>query len=104
MPALLNLRWAAWIVEGFVYGRSTLAYLAAPTAFDAGLATLLGSTEEAADLRRSAIYDLVAGGIDIVAPVLAILVIRQLTARQQEREPMLAELPETTSGSTAAVD
>ena len=66
--ALLNLRWAAWIVEGFVYGRSTLAYLAAPTAFDAGLATL---AREHRGGRRSppsrVIYDLVAGGIDTAA-------------------------------------
>ena len=52
--------------------------------------------------RRSTTF--VASGIDIVAAVLAILVIRQLTARQQERERMLAEVPETASSSTTAVD
>ena len=102
--ALLNGWWAAWIVAGFVYARSTAAYFAAPTAGDAGLSALLEDTGPAGDLRRSAILDVVASGVDIVAAVLAILVVRAVTARQVARAHMLAELPGPSPAGTAALE
>lgn len=103
---LLGFWWAAWIISGFVYTRSSLAYASNPTAVEAWLSAALGSTEDAEDIRYAAILDVVANGIDIVAAVLAILVVRQLTSRELERDRMLGALPETVpdDGSGPAVE
>jgi hypothetical protein len=106
VPGLLGFWWAAWIIGGFAYTRSTLAYLNTPPADDAGLSALLGDTEGASDIRYAAILDVVASGIDIAAAVLAILVVRALTSRQVQRARVLATDPDAASaaGSTAAVE
>jgi hypothetical protein len=94
VATLLGLWWAVWIISGLVYTRSTLAYLNTPTATDAGVSAMLGSTDDAEAIRNIAILDVVASGIDIAAAVLAILVVRELTSRQLARERMLATAPD----------
>jgi hypothetical protein len=104
--ALLGVWWAAWIIGGFVYTRSTVAYWNTPASSDAGISALLGDLEGARDIRYAAILDVVASGIDIVAAVLAILVVRELTSRELGRARLLATLPERApaAGSTSAVE
>ena len=94
VAGLISVWWAAWIIDGFVFTRSTVAYADAPSATDAGFLAVIGDTTGAEDIRNSAILDAVGSCIDIAAAVLAILVVRRLTARQQERQRMLAALPE----------
>ena len=70
VPGLLNLWWGAWIVSVFV------GNFAARVWFD---------TDTAEDLRRADIADMAGLTLDLLAAVLAIAVIRRLTARQAER-------------------
>ncbi len=100
---LIGVWWAAWIIDGIVFWRSTLAYASAPTAVDAGVSALLGDTSGAEDIRRAAIYDLFANGVDIAAAVLAILVVRRMTARQRDRQRMLAAQPESPPAAADSV-
>jgi hypothetical protein len=103
---LVGIWWAAWIIAGVVFTRSSLAYASTPTALEAGVSAMLGDTADAEDIRRAAVLDLVANGIDIAAAVLAILVVQRMTSRQSERERMLAALRESPPavGSTPEVE
>jgi len=103
---LVGIWWAAWIIAGVVFTRSSLAYASTPTALEAGVSAMLGDTADAEDIRRAAVLDLVANGIDIAAAVLAILVAQRMTSRQSERERMLASLRESPPavGSTPEVE
>jgi len=104
--SLLGLWWAAWIIGGFVYTRSTLAYLNTPAASDAGISALVGDVQDARDIRYAAILDVVASGIDIAAAVLAILVVRALTSRELGRARLVATFPDAApaAGSASAVE
>lgn len=99
---LLGLWWAAWIIGGFIFTRSNLVYLNTPTATDAGVSAMFGSTEDAQGIRYAAILDVVASSIDIAAAVLAILVVRELTSRELERERMLATVPDAAPAAESA--
>jgi hypothetical protein len=103
---LVGIWWAAWIIAGVVFTRSSLAYASTPTALEAGVSAMLGDTADAEDIRRAGVLDLVANGIDIAAAVLAILVVQRMTSRQSERERMLASLRESPPavGSTPEVE
>ena len=97
---LMGVWWAAWIIDGFIFTRSAAAYADTPSATDAGISALLGDTSGAGDIRSSAILDAVGSCIDIVAAVLAIVVVRRLTLRFGERESMLASLPAPSEPAT----
>lgn len=97
---LLSVWWAAWIITGIVSFSAARLWWDAPIAADAGVSAALGITSDAEDLRSTAVFDLVSSGIDIVAAVLAILVVRTLTSRQLERERVVATLPETLAPAT----
>jgi len=103
---LVGIWWAAWIIAGVVFTRSNLAYASTPTGLEAGVTAMLGDTADAEDIRRAAVLDVVANGIDIAAAVLAILVVQRITSRQFERERMLALLrePRPAAGSTSEVE
>jgi hypothetical protein len=106
VPSLLGWWWAAWIIGGLVYTRSTRAYLNTPAASDAGFTAMLGDLDGARDIRYAAILDVVASAIDIVAAVLAILVVRELTSRQLGRARALGTAPDPVpaAGSASAVE
>lgn len=93
VPSLLAFWWGGYIVASMLGSRAGLSWWSTPTAEDAGFSALLGDRSGADDIRSAAILDLVASGVDIVAAVLAILVIRQLTGRQLEREHLVERLP-----------
>jgi hypothetical protein len=93
VPPLLGFWWAGYIVSSMLGSRAGLSWWSTPTAEDAGFSALLGDSGGAEDIRHAAILDLVASGVDIVAAVLAILVVRRLTARQLEREHVVKRLP-----------
>jgi hypothetical protein len=90
---LLTVWWAAWIITGTLGFSAARLVWDAPTAADAGVSAALGIASDAEDVRSTAVVDLVANGSDIVAAVLAILVVRTLTSRQLERESVIAALP-----------
>ncbi len=54
--------------------------------------------------RSAAIFDIVAAGIDIAAAILAIIVVRRLTARQVERTRLLATSGPLAAGSAGLPD
>jgi len=90
-PALLNVWWAAWIVTAVVGTALLQAVFDAPTAVDAGESFLfVRDTSGLHEIRTAATMDAIASAIDVVAGVLALLVIRMLTTRQVERARFLA--------------
>jgi hypothetical protein len=93
VPALLGFWWAGYIVTNALAGRAARLWWDTPTAEDAGYSALQGDTSGADSIRAAASLELVAVCVDLVAAILAILVIRQLTARQLERERVVERLP-----------
>jgi hypothetical protein len=90
LPALLNAWWAAWIVASVLGTTILRTSFDTPTAGDAGMSTILfDDTSGAHQIRTAATLDAVASVIDVVAAVLAILVIRRLTAREMGRAGFL---------------
>ncbi len=90
VPGLLNGWWGAWIVASILGTTILRTSFDTPTAGDAGVSALLfGDTSGAEDIRTAAILDATASVIDIAAGVLAILVVRMLTARELERLRLL---------------
>ncbi len=88
VPALLGLWWAAWIVTsvlGNVVGRLWWG------------ADTIEATRDAARL------DLASYVLDIPAAVLAILVVRRLTARQEERARAFVATPQATEDAAATM-
>ena len=55
--------------------------------------SLLGDSSGAHDIRTAALFDAAAVSVDIAAAILAILLVRHLTARQLERKRVLERLP-----------
>lgn len=84
-PNLLRFWWAAWLVAGYVMRIAGLGWANTSTAVDAGASATGGYVTEAEDIQHTAMLDLAGGALDIVAAVLAILVIRRMTARQLSR-------------------
>lgn len=82
VPALLGVWWAAWIVATYVGNIAARAWF---------------GNDTAEDVRAAATIDAVSLVVDIVAAVLAILVVRALTARQAAHAQQLA-----TSGAAPA--
>ena len=74
VPGLLGFWWGAWILSVFVGNFATRAW------FD---------TDTAEEIRRADIVDIVGLTLDLAAAILAIVVIRRLTARQAERAQRL---------------
>jgi len=74
VPALLGFWWAAWLISNWI------SNVALRTALDAD--PLRPTPEE---LRTETTAQVAADISDVVAAILAILVIRKLTARQEER-------------------
>jgi hypothetical protein len=98
---LLGFWWGAWIIASFVSNAAGRKWWSSPTAEEAGTEALLGgiepafgSDDAAVELRRTAILDLAFSAVDIVAAILAILVVRLLTERQAERHRVVAGLSE----------
>jgi hypothetical protein len=74
VPGLLNFWWGTWLLSVFVGNFAARAW------FD---------TDTAEEIRRADIVDIVGLALDLAAAVLAIAVIRRLTARQAERAQRL---------------
>lgn len=98
---LLGFWWGAWIIASIVGNAAGRVWWGSTTAEEAGAEAVLGSIEPtfgsndaAVELRGAAIFDLVFSVIDIAAAILAILVVRLLTARQAERNRVVGALPE----------
>ncbi len=75
IPLLLGLWWAAWIATNVIGNAVGRAWFGRDTADD---------------IRDAATLDLASSVVDIGAAVLAVLVVRRLTARQAERGNRLA--------------
>lgn len=94
VPALLTVWWIVWLISNSVSLQAEQLWWDAPTAVEAGVTALLGDTVDAEAVRETAIVDAVSSGTDIVAAVLAIFVVRSLSARQYARERLMASLPD----------
>lgn len=89
-PALLAVWWGAWLLTGFVANAA---------------ARLWFRSDTPEDLRDAATLDAVSSGIDIAAALLAIVLIRRLTARQQERAGRLGAVEDQpVAGEETRVD
>lgn len=95
VPPLLTAWWIVWLISNSVNWQAGLLWWDVPTAIDAGTTAALGDTVDAEAVRDTAIVDAVSSGIDVAAAVLAVLVVRKLSARQYARERVVASLPET---------
>ncbi len=96
---LLGFWWGAWIIASFVGNVAGRGWWSSATAEEAGTEAVLGgiepalgSDDAAVELRGTAILDLVFSAVDIAAAILAILVVRLLTARQAKRHRISAAL------------
>ena len=94
VSTLLTAWWVAWLVTNTVSWQTVRLWWDVPTAADAGITAALGDTVDAQALRDTAIVDAVASVLDVLAAVLAILVVRNLTYRVLAREGVIASLPE----------
>ena len=100
---LINAWWILWIAVTVLETRAGIAFSSAPWAVDAGPPAAVGLTEGAEQTRSAAILDLAASLADIPVAVLAILVVRALTARLVERTRLLGAIaPPSATTETAS--
>jgi len=78
VPVLLNLWWAAWILDS-VFGNYAVRR------------SLEGDTSTPAGLRHADQLDIAVMAIDLLAAVLAVVVIVKLTSRQERRRAAVAD-------------
>jgi Domain of unknown function (DUF4328) len=78
VPALLGWWWGAWLVFSYLSNQ---------------VGRLWWRADTVESVRTAAIVDAVSSGLEIVTGVLAIAVVRRLTARQQARAAQLAAAP-----------
>jgi hypothetical protein len=89
---LLTVWWVGWVVVSVLDTRAGMAWWGAPLTVDAGPAAAEGLPSQAEDARSVALLDLVTSLLDVPVAVLAILVVRALTARVIERARLVAAL------------
>jgi Domain of unknown function (DUF4328) len=92
VPLLLGVWWVAWLVSGSLTQGAARVWWDTTTSEEAAILALIGDDGPAEDLRTAAIFDVVASSTGVVAALLAILVVRTLTARHVARQELVVSL------------